>query len=119
MSFLRNLFRRRMREIDITVCGLANAGKTTIVKYLETQRFFPKNYFSNYIGYADIYELKWIHNNIQYRPLGCFGPGDKEFTLLIGAKEKGDRLEPIRAPEIAVRRRKLIHQDRRYIDDFV
>lgn len=28
-----------MREIDITVCGLANAGKTTIVKYLETGRF--------------------------------------------------------------------------------
>ena len=39
MSFLRNLFRRRMREIDITVCGLSNAGKTTIVKYLETGRF--------------------------------------------------------------------------------
>ena len=28
-----------MREIDITICGLASAGKTTIVKYLETGRF--------------------------------------------------------------------------------
>ncbi|NHJ48559.1 MAG: GTP-binding protein [Asgard group archaeon] len=39
MSFLRNLFKRRTREVDITICGLANAGKTTIVKYLETGRF--------------------------------------------------------------------------------
>ncbi len=39
MSFLRNLFKRKLREDDITICGLANAGKTTIVKYLETGRF--------------------------------------------------------------------------------
>ena len=39
MSFLLNLFRRRTKEVDITICGLANAGKTTIVKYLETGRF--------------------------------------------------------------------------------
>ncbi|MHA1244850.1 MAG: ADP-ribosylation factor-like protein [Candidatus Heimdallarchaeota archaeon] len=39
MSFLRNLFRRRTKEVDISICGLANAGKTTIVKYLETGRF--------------------------------------------------------------------------------
>ncbi len=30
-----------MKEVDITICGLANAGKTTIVKYLETGRFVP------------------------------------------------------------------------------
>ena len=39
MSFLLKLFRRRTKEVDITICGLANAGKTTIVKYLETGRF--------------------------------------------------------------------------------
>jgi len=39
LSFLRNLFKRKLREVDITICGLANAGKTTIVKYLETGRF--------------------------------------------------------------------------------
>ena len=39
MSFLRNLFKRRVKEVDITICGLASAGKTTIVKYLETGRF--------------------------------------------------------------------------------
>ncbi|MHA1356316.1 MAG: ADP-ribosylation factor-like protein [Candidatus Heimdallarchaeota archaeon] len=42
MSFLRNLFRRRTKEVDISICGLANAGKTTIVKYLETGRYYRK-----------------------------------------------------------------------------
>ncbi len=39
MSFLRNLFKRRTKEVDITICGLASAGKTTIVRYLETGQF--------------------------------------------------------------------------------
>lgn len=39
MSFLRRLFKRKIKEIDITICGLASAGKTTIVKYLETGSF--------------------------------------------------------------------------------
>ena len=39
MSFLSRLFRRQIREVDITFCGLASAGKTTIVKYLETGEF--------------------------------------------------------------------------------
>ena len=39
MSFLRNLFRRRMKEVNVTLCGLANAGKSTIVKYIETGQF--------------------------------------------------------------------------------
>jgi small GTP-binding protein len=40
MSFLKSLF-RRVKEVDITICGLANAGKTTILKYLETGQFVP------------------------------------------------------------------------------
>ncbi len=39
MSFLLNLFRSKNREVDVTICGLDNAGKTTIVKYLETGEF--------------------------------------------------------------------------------
>ena len=39
MSFLKNLLKSRTREVDITICGLDNAGKTTIVKFLETGTF--------------------------------------------------------------------------------
>lgn len=39
MSFLRNLFRSRTKHADITICGLDDAGKTTILKFLETGEF--------------------------------------------------------------------------------
>ncbi|MHA1639043.1 MAG: ADP-ribosylation factor-like protein, partial [Candidatus Heimdallarchaeota archaeon] len=34
MSFLKRLFRQRTKRVTITICGLDNAGKTTIVRYL-------------------------------------------------------------------------------------
>ena len=39
MSFLRNLFKSRSKHADITICGLDDAGKTTILKFLETGEF--------------------------------------------------------------------------------
>lgn len=101
----------------------ASARIRAIIKYLETEKKWPKNYFKNIIGYANIYELRCIYKDVQYRPLGCFGPGGKEFTLLIPAIEQGDRLIPRTAPGIAVKRCKLIHKNstnkRRHTDDFV
>jgi hypothetical protein len=69
---------------------------------------------------SSIYEIRISGNNVLYRPLGCFGPkGEEEFTLLIGAFEKGKgTFEPRRAPDIAIARCKLVHQDRRYIGEY-
>ena len=39
MSFLLNLFRSRTKHADITICGLDDAGKTTILRFLETGSF--------------------------------------------------------------------------------
>ena len=39
MSFLQRLFRSRTKHADITICGLDDAGKTTILKFLETGEF--------------------------------------------------------------------------------
>lgn len=39
MSFLLRLFRSKTRQTNITVCGLDAAGKSTIIKYLETGQF--------------------------------------------------------------------------------
>jgi hypothetical protein len=50
--------------------------------------------------------------------LGCFGPKKDEFTLLIGAIEKGGKLEPINVIETAEQRRNLIFQDERYSDEY-
>ncbi|MHA1155582.1 MAG: ADP-ribosylation factor family protein [Candidatus Heimdallarchaeota archaeon] len=39
MSFLVNLFKNKTRQMNITICGLDGAGKTTLVKYLNTGQF--------------------------------------------------------------------------------
>lgn len=39
-------------------------------------------------------EIRFKDNRVQYRPLGFFGPGASEFTLLAGATEKGGSLKP-------------------------
>ncbi len=87
------------------------------VRHLETQIDMQSSYFKHYKD--KIYELRITHNNIQYRPLGCFGPGQNEFTLLIPAIEKGDKLIPRNALKKAKERCNLIKNDRRYIDDYV
>lgn len=34
MSFLLNLFKNRVKQVNLTICGLDKAGKTTLVNYL-------------------------------------------------------------------------------------
>jgi len=51
---------------------------------------------------AGILKLR-VHGNVQLRPLLCRGPVRvrHEFTLLMGAKEIGDKWSPLDAPERA------------------
>jgi hypothetical protein len=68
---------------------------------------------------SNIWEIRINSDRVLYRPLGCFGPKEDEFTLLIGATEKSKGVfEPRRATDIAVKRCKLIHQDRRYVGEY-
>jgi hypothetical protein len=62
-------------------------------------------------GWHDIYEIRVGSSGVQYRPLGCYGPDKHEFTLLVGAIEKGGKL-PRPALETAVQRRRIILADR-------
>jgi small GTP-binding protein len=41
VSFLRKLFRKRTKQVQITICGLDQAGKTTLVNYLIHGEFTP------------------------------------------------------------------------------
>jgi hypothetical protein len=81
-------------------------GRLRLMKTWSPKLVFPLT------GYRKIYELKIHGPGVQYRPLGCYGPGRNEFTLLIGAKEVGSKFEPKDAPNKAVERQKLI-QDKR------
>jgi len=61
---------------------------------------------------SHIKKLRFQQGNVQMRPLLCQGPGKeqdgsykKEFTLLCGAKEKGEEFVPKDALETAIERR--------------
>lgn len=56
-------------------------------------------------------KLRWKANGIQYRPIGFFGPGSGQFTLLIGAEERNRKWVPKDAPEQAARRMATVQSD--------
>jgi hypothetical protein len=74
--------------------------------------------------YDPIYEIRISGNKVEYRPLGFYGPGEKDFTLVIGARKKSGKRgkpswEPPEARETAKRRYELIQQDRnKYIGEY-
>jgi hypothetical protein len=88
------------------------------ISYLAITRIWIKKYAEKLKGYENIIEIKIRYHNIQYRPLGCCGPGTREFTLLIPAREVGSEFEPRHAPKTAQKRCKLIHQNRKYVDGY-
>jgi len=51
---------------------------------------------------ADLYEIRIGMNGVEYRPLAYRGPKPKgQYTLLLGAKEKGGQFEPHNACQLA------------------
>src|ERR1700740_2862294 len=56
---------------------------------LQASLILPAQYISALKGYEDIFELRVVFGGVQYRPLGTYGPGSREFTLLIGDGVKG------------------------------
>ena len=64
-------------------------------------------------GYDKLLEIRFKAAEVQHRPIGFFGPGRSEFTLLIGAIEKGGEFIPKSAPKEAERRRAIVVTDPR------
>jgi hypothetical protein len=56
----------------------------------------------------------------QYRILGFFGPGRRDFTLLVGASKKGQNYDPRNALETALDRMEQVKADgrRSHVCDF-
>jgi len=61
-------------------------------------------------GYPDVYELRFKEDRVQWRVLFCYGPGpgDRDLTFLVAAKEIGDRFVPASAPGTAAERAELV-----------
>ena len=104
--------------ISVWIDSLPAAAQVRIdtrIRYLEATQVWPAQYVSARKDCAGVYELRIVSAGVQYRPLGYFGPGRREFTLLMGAIEKGGKLEPRDFCKVATRRREIINGDRNRI----
>ena len=72
---------------------------------------WPPQYVSARKDCPGILELRIGCKGVQYRPLGFHGPERGQFTLLIGAIEKGGKLEPREACSVAQSRRAIASAD--------
>lgn len=61
-------------------------------------------------GVEDVYEIRFKAGNIQYRPLGWFGPGERDFTILVWAYKKQNVYTPAEAINTAENRGKLLRK---------
>lgn len=84
----------------------ARAKINTRILFLMAQAVWPEQYVSALTGWPELIELRIVHANVQYRPLGFYGPERREFTLVLGTVEKD--LIPNRILEAADAIRKLI-----------
>lgn len=87
-----------------------------IMKSLDKLQWSQK-WISSYTGYAKLFELRIPHNKVQYRPLGCYGPDQREFTILIGAIERNSRI-PKSTLKVAMSRMQLVLTDRRWVREY-
>lgn len=67
---------------------------------------------SNLDDYPGIVEIRICWMNVEYRLLGFRGPDERQFTILVPAKERGGNFVPLAAPEIAQDRMQIVIGDR-------
>jgi hypothetical protein len=74
------------------------------IRHLSVMDSWPPQWMKKLRGYEGLFELRVVQSGTQYRPLGCYGPGQKRFTFVLGALEQGDRIRPPDAFTTAVDR---------------
>jgi hypothetical protein len=106
-----NLIRQWLDGSDVP--EKASAKIDARILYMQTVRLWPEQYVSSLDGWPDLVELRVVSAGSQYRPIGFYGPGRREFTLVLGAIEKGKL--PRRVLQAADDNRKIALSDRRRI----
>lgn len=87
-----------------------------LIPYLEACEYLNSGpYLKQLKGYPGILELHVVLPGFAFRPLCCYGPGNHELTILVGATERGDKISPRSACDKAMTRKSLIMSDRRYV----
>ena len=88
----------------------ARAKIDTRILFMQAIGIWPEQYVSAIRGWPGLVELRVVSAGNQYRPLGFYGPQGREFTLVLGAIEKGKL--PKRVLEAASDNRRIVLADR-------
>lgn len=96
--------------VNIEVTQRAKLNQKLDALKLHGEELFPEVLTNS--GVPGILKLR-VRGNVQLRPLLCRGPINvrSEFTLLMGATEKGDRWKPKDAPKMALDRKHWVIKD--------
>jgi hypothetical protein len=113
----RNLIKAWLDSRDVRVKAKAKLNARIRHLSISDHSEWPRPWFQKLEGYEGVFEIKMIQQNIQYRPLGFFGPGQRQFTLVLGAIEVGNRITPPDAFRTAERRMKDVQENRNGICD--
>src|SRR5262245_48124773 len=102
-----------IREWLDTLPQKARAKINARLLFMRAVAVWPEQYVSALKGWPDLLELRIVADGNQFRPLGFYGPRRHEFTLVLGAVEKGKL--PKRVLEVADENRKIAIADTRRI----
>jgi hypothetical protein len=100
-----NLIRKWLDGLPDT----ASAKINTRILFMMAMPVWPEQYISAIRGWPDLVELRVVSAGSQYRILGFYGPRRREFTLVLGAIEKGKL--SARVFEVADENRKIVLAD--------
>lgn len=103
----RDTFQRWLeKEIDIGQRKGVEAAIRTTLRFLRFARkdLWKEPHFKWFSG--GVGEVRSDYGNVEYRPLGCNGPGPDQFTIMIGAYKKQKVWTPHDARRTAVKLRK-------------
>jgi hypothetical protein len=65
-----------------------------------------------HLGREGLCEIRFKSGNVQYRPAGFFGPGEKCFSIYVGCKKKGGVYTPPDAFDLAIKRKSDVSRGR-------
>jgi hypothetical protein len=111
-SFYDFVDARGVNLIKLWLDGLplkVSAKINTRLLFMMSLPVWPEQYVSSLVGWPGLVELRIGSFGTQYRPLGFYGPGRREFTILFGAIEKGKL--PKRVLEIVDENRRIVLRD--------
>jgi hypothetical protein len=101
-----NLIREWLDSLPVKARAKINAR----ILFMRAIPVWPEQYISSLKGWPELVELRVVSGGGQYRPLGFYGPHRHEFTIVLGAIEKGKL--PRRVLETADDNRKIVLADR-------